>query len=99
MGASGAGWHARAGGRWGSSFRREEPIERSWAEAKEKYKWRASTVEWVNAQVRNRGMYQVRVRGLKKVLTVTWWQVLAHHFGRILILGSACLGEGARIGK
>ena len=54
-------------------------------------------MEWVNAQVRNRGMYQVRVRGLKKVLTVTWWQVLAHHFGRILIHGSACPGEGTRI--
>ena len=82
-----------------SSFRREETIERYWAEAKEKYKWRASTAEWVNAQVRNRGKYQVRVRGLKKVLTVTLWQVLTHHFERILIHGSACLGEGARIGK
>ena len=68
-------------------------------EAKEKYKLRASTAEWVNAQVRNRGMYQVRVRGIAKVLTVTLWQVLAHNFGRILIHGSACPGEGTRIGK
>ena len=99
MGASGAGWHARAGGRWGVVVSACETIERYWAEAKEKYKWRASTAEWVNAQVRNRGKYQVRVRGLKKVLTVTLWQVLTHHFERILIHGSACLGEGARIGK
>ena len=75
------GMRVRAAAR-ASSFRREETIERCWAEAKEKYKWRASTAEWVNAQVRNRGIYQVRVRGLKTVLTVNLWQVLAHHFGR-----------------
>jgi len=30
------------------------------------YRWRARTIEWVNAQVRNAGLYGVNVRGLHK---------------------------------
>nr|WP_238602660.1 transposase [Fimbriiglobus ruber] len=36
-------------------------------EAKAIYKRRASTAEWVNARVRNNGLQQLLVRGLKKV--------------------------------
>lgn len=52
-------------------------------EAKAIYKERASTAEWVNAQVRNRGLYGVRVRGRPKVLVVVLWYALAHNYGRI----------------
>jgi IS5 family transposase len=52
-------------------------------EAKEIYKERASTAECVNAQARNRGLYQVRVRGLPKVKAIALWYVLAHNLLRI----------------
>jgi transposase len=55
-------------------------------EAKEIYKERASTAECVNAQVRNRGLYQFRVRGLQKVKAVVLLYVLAHNLLRIGIL-------------
>jgi transposase len=51
-------------------------------EAKEIYKQRASTAECVNAIARNRGLYQVRVRGAPKVLAVVLWYVLAHNLMR-----------------
>ncbi len=51
-------------------------------EAKEIYKQRASTAECVNAIARNRGLYQVRVRGRPKVLAVVLWYVLAHNLMR-----------------
>jgi transposase len=59
------------------------------AEAKEIYKQRASTAEWANAQARNRGLYQVRVRGQQKVLTVLLWYALAHNLVRALALRAA----------
>jgi transposase len=49
------------------------------AEAKEIYKQRASTAECVNAQARNRQLYQLRVRGLMKVRAVVLLYVLAHN--------------------
>jgi transposase len=52
------------------------------AEAKAIYKERASTAECVNAQARNRGFYQVRVRGLAKVRAVVMLYVLAHNLLR-----------------
>lgn len=75
-----AGWRARMGT----------------AEAKTIYKQRASTAEWVNAQVRNRGLYGVRVRGQQKVLVVVLWYALAHNFGRMKQLRAATAGDGAR---
>jgi transposase len=57
--------------------------------AKAIYKERASTAEWTNAQVRNRGLYAVRVRGLQKVLAVVLWYALAHNFGRLQKLRQA----------
>jgi hypothetical protein len=49
------------------------------AEAKEIYKDRAATAEWVNANFRNRGFYRVTVRGTKKTRCVALWQALAHN--------------------
>jgi transposase len=51
------------------------------------YRLRASTAEWVNAGCRNRGLYQVRVRGLEKVRCCALWQALAHNLLRATALG------------
>jgi len=59
------------------------------SEAKEIYKQRASTAEWTNAQARNRGLYQVRVRGREKVLAVLLWYALVHNFMRLRQLHKA----------
>jgi hypothetical protein len=69
------------------------------AEAKTIYKQRASTAEWVNAQVRNRGLYGVRVRGQQKVLVVVLWYALAHNLRRAQALRAAAPGDGARRAK
>lgn len=62
-------------------------------EAKEIYKQRASTAECVNAQARNRGLYQVRVRGAPKVLAVVLWYVLAHNLMREVALRAELSNE------
>jgi transposase len=51
-------------------------------EAKEIYKERASTIECVNAQARNRGLIRLLVRGLKKVKAVALWYAIAHNVRR-----------------
>ena len=48
-------------------------------EAKQKYKERASTVEWVNALVRNRGLYRFVVRSVSRVRSILLWHALAHN--------------------
>jgi transposase len=48
-------------------------------EAKEIYKRRASTAEWVNAQRRNRGLQQFLVRGRLKVRCIALWHALTHN--------------------
>jgi transposase len=50
--------------------------------AKELYKLRGETAEWVNACMRNRGMQQFLVRGLEKVRAVVLMSVLAHNLLR-----------------
>jgi transposase len=55
-------------------------------EAKEIYKERAATAECVNAIARNRGLYQVRVRGRPKMLAVLLWYALAHNLMRTIAL-------------
>lgn len=55
-------------------------------ESKEIYKERASTAEWVNAQARNRGLQQFRVRSLKKVKDVAMWFAIVHNLIRALTL-------------
>lgn len=52
------------------------------AEAEEIYKERASTIECVNAQARNRGLYRLLVRGLEKVKAVALWYAIAHNVRR-----------------
>jgi transposase len=56
------------------------------AEAKEKYKQRAATVEWGNAFLRNHGLYRFLVRGLKKARAVLLWLGLAHNLLQTCLL-------------
>jgi transposase len=56
-------------------------------EAREIYKQRASTVECVNAQARNRGLQRLLVRGKDKVRAVLLWYAIAHNLVRSLSLG------------
>lgn len=63
-------------------------------DAKAIYKERASTAECVNAIARNRGLYQVRVRGRPKVLAVVLWYVLAHNLMRTVALRAKREGKG-----
>ncbi len=49
------------------------------AAAKEIYKERASTIECVNAQTRNRGLLRLLVRGLEKVKAIAMWFAIAHN--------------------
>jgi transposase len=48
-------------------------------EAKQLYRQRASTAEWVNAGMRNRGLQAFLVRGLKKARGVTLLQAITHN--------------------
>lgn len=52
-------------------------------EAKEKYQRRAAIAEFPNADCRNRGLTQFRVRGLMKAKAQTLWHVLAYNFMRM----------------
>ena len=63
-------------------------------EAKKIYKQRAATIECVNAQVRNHGLYGVRVRGRPKVLAVVLWYVLAHNLRRAVALRAEAAAKG-----
>jgi transposase len=58
------------------------------AEAKEIYKERAATAELANAGIRERQGIKLRVRGLKKVLTVVLWHALAYNLTRWIALAS-----------
>jgi transposase len=49
------------------------------ADAKGIYKDRASTIECVNAQARNRGLVRLLVRGAEKVKAVAMWFAVAHN--------------------
>jgi transposase len=57
-------------------------------EAQTIYRLRAQTAEWVNAGTRNRGLYQVRVRGLQKVKCIALWHALTHNMLRLVALRS-----------
>lgn len=56
-------------------------------EAKEIYRQRSWTAEWVNACFRNRGLRQFLVRGKQKVKAVLLWFALAHNLMRGVALG------------
>lgn len=51
-------------------------------EAKQIYKHRASTIECVNAQARNRGLLRLLVRGAEKARAVALWYAIAHNVSR-----------------
>ena len=51
-------------------------------QAKEIYKHRASTIECVNAQARNRGLLRLLVRGARKAKAVALWYAVAHNVSR-----------------
>jgi len=59
------------------------------ASAKEKYKDRAATAECVNAQSRNRGLWQFNVRGRLKARCVSLLYALAHNAMRSVALEQA----------
>ena len=59
------------------------------AAAKAIYRERAATAEWTNAGARNRGLYQVRVRGESKVLAVVLLYALVHNLLRAQALRTA----------
>lgn len=63
-------------------------------EAKAIYKKRAASAECVNAQSRNRGLQQFRVRGLAKVKCVMLMFALAHNLMRMASLAPELLGVG-----
>ena len=64
-------------------------------EAKEIYKQRAATAECANAHARNRGLYQVRVRGSHKVKAVVLFYVLAHNLQRAATLRAQATQKAA----
>jgi transposase len=53
------------------------------ADAKKKYQSRAMIAEFPNADCRNRGLHQFRVRGLIKAKAQTLWHALAYNFMRM----------------
>jgi transposase len=63
-------------------------------EAKTIYKRRAASAECVNAQSRNRGLQQFRVRGLAKVKCVMLLFALAHNLMRMASLAPELIGIG-----
>jgi transposase/ribosomal protein L34 len=56
-------------------------------EAKAILKRRPSIAEFPNAECRNRGLHQFRVRGLKKVRAVSLWYAITFNFMRMATLG------------
>jgi transposase len=65
---------------------------------KQIYHERAATAEWVNAGMRNRGLYQVLVRGLDKVRAVVLIQALVHNMITMIRLCHAKKLAGGWIG-
>jgi transposase len=64
-------------------------------EAKAIYKERAATAECVNAQARNRGLLQLRVRGQLKAKAIALWHALAHNLMRAMSLRAAAAPRAA----
>lgn len=53
------------------------------AEGKQQYSRRAGIAEFPNAECRNRGLTQFRVRGVVKAKAQAMWHILAHNFNRL----------------
>ena len=62
-------------------------------ESKEIYKERAAVAEWVNAQARNKGLQQFRVRGLAKVRCVALIYAIVHNMVHSVFLQKKQLAE------
>jgi len=83
-----------------SPHRRDTPVVTEWRqrmatpEAQAIYKERAATAELINAQCRNRGLWQFRVRGLAKVKMIALWYALAHNLLRAVALRDAAAPKG-----
>lgn len=66
-------------------FQNQTPSVVAWRErmnseaGKQIYKERPSSIEWVNALARNRGLQQFLVRGKKKIKAVLLWFALVHN--------------------
>lgn len=56
-------------------------------EAKTAYRQRPSIAEFPNAECRNRGLHQFRVRGLTNVRTSSLWYAITFNFMRMINLG------------
>jgi len=90
-----AGTNKKAARKKPARQRKDKPGVAAWRarmdtpEGKEIYKRRAQTAELSNAQARNRGLYQVLVRGLVKVKAVVLWHALAHNLTRLWALRTA----------
>jgi transposase len=65
-----ASWRARMGTEMGQAI----------------YRWRCQTAEWVNALCRNRGLWQMPVRGLRKSKAVALLYALSHNLRQALRL-------------
>lgn len=57
-------------------------------EAKNRYKLRAATAEWANAQVRCHGLTRFTVRGLNNALSVVLLAAIAHNLLRWLVVAA-----------
>lgn len=77
--------HARRAGDSDETFAFRQRMKTE--EAKAKLKQRPSIAEFPNAECRNRGLQQFRVRGLEKVRTATLWYAITFNFLRMLHLG------------
>lgn len=66
-------------------------------EAKAIYKERAATAECVNAQARNRGMIQLRVRGRLKAKAIALWYALGHNLMRAMSLRTTAAVRAAAV--
>jgi len=66
-------------------------------EAKTIYKERAATAECVNAQARNRGLLQLRVRGRRKAKAIALWYALAHNLMRAVSLRAVAAVRAAAV--
>jgi transposase len=66
-----------------AAFRRRMTNE----DAKTLLKRRPSIAEFPNAECRNRGLHQFRVRGQQKVRTVSLWYAITFNFMRMVTLG------------
>ncbi|MBW3543882.1 MAG: IS1182 family transposase [Planctomycetes bacterium] len=78
--------HARQRGDTDESFRFRERM--AGEEAKTLYKQRPSIAEFPNAECRNRGLQQFRVRGLAKAKAVALWHALTFNLLRMIHLGA-----------